>query len=547
MRQRAGLIHLLLAVGAMHLVPDHLFAAKPATSAPTEVPQFGVLEASFRHEGDYANPYWDLTASAELTGPNERTVTADLFWDGDRTWRFRYSPPTVGTWRWRTMSEDAGLDGKGGEFRCVASNRRGGVGPMRDYPFHFQHEDGTPYWLFGDTCWSVFGADPSKRFSRRTFEEYVTLRSRQKFNFVEGILTSPPSGNEGGPIFLDDRQRVLNPRFFQEADYRVAFLNRHGITAMLFLSWSNPQDYILCWRHFADQEARLKYAKYAISRYGAYNVAFGVTGEWHLEQQLLPQLEEIGRTLLHHNPHRRMIAIHSCPDPGSTREFNDRPWMGFGDFQQNYRNLHQTILQSRFRDASKQAPWPFAQRKPVVNGEYAYFLRDQDGDGKVDKPNSDSLEAIRRATYDIALGGGYFVTGFAATYWGGYRNPRAGFTLDDPLDDPWEQQVQHIHDLFTSLAWWRLTPSDHLVEALGGGPRMTAWCLAEPGRQYLVYVRGTAKAVVQLEEATAPYRVERFDPRTGGRISLGNADGGRREVDVPDTQDHVFLFTGCRP
>ena len=64
-----------------------------------------------------------------------------------------------------------------------------------------------------------------------------------------------------------------------------------------------------------------------------------------------------------------MIAIHPMTSHGSVREFvGAAEWMTFGDYQQNYRNLHVRILESR------------PTNLPVVNSEYGYYLRDQSGE-----------------------------------------------------------------------------------------------------------------------------------------------------------------------
>jgi hypothetical protein len=416
---------------------------------------------------------------------------------------------------------------------------------MRDYPFHFEREDGTSFWLFGESAWSLYGSSPDLRWTRESFERYVKVRAGQKFNFIEGILSSPGS-NEGGRLFADREKRRLNPAFCREVDSRLAFLNRHGVTAMMFLSWGNPTN-MFDWKGFPDRASRLRYARYAMSRFGAFNICFGVCGEWDWLKDLRADFEEIGRTLHARNPQGRMIAIHPG-SPCSTREFADQDWMSFGDYQQNYRNLHEIILQSRYQDQRARTPWPPGRRKPVVNGEYALFLRCSQKEGKVDKPNSDTIEHIRYATYDIAMAGGYFVTGWGSTYWGGFRNPRAGFTLDHAPDKPWEEQAPHIFDLFTSLEWWRLEPSDHGVRVPGAAPpkgkrnATAAWCLAEPGRQYLVYVRGVDRVTVTLEKTGGPFAATRFDPRTGGRTKLGDVAGGDAEIAVPDTEDHLFIL-----
>ena len=139
----------------------------------------------------------------------------------------------------------------------------------------------------------------------------------------------------------------------------------------------------------------------------------------------------------------------------------------------------------------------------MVNSEYAYYLRDRDGDGKTDKSNSTDVDSIRHATWDIVMAGGYFVTGFGTTYFGGNRDP-GPFDVDVAKNDVWEDDLRHVRSFFADLEWWRLQPSDELITAevergpdrslkwLALPPAVAYWALADPGRLYLVYVRGHA-------------------------------------------------------
>src|SRR5919201_979737 len=47
----------------------------------------------------------------------------------------------------------------------------------------------------------------------------------------------------------------------------------------------------------------------------------------------------------------------------------------------------------------------------------------------------------------------------------------------------------HIVTCFTGLEWWKMDPHDELVD-------QGAYCLAEPGRQYLVYLPAGKPATV---------------------------------------------------
>ena len=113
-------------------------------------------------------------------------------------------------------------------------------------------------------------------------------------------------------------------------------------------------------------------------------------------------------------------------------------------------------------DVAKRARVSTYTAKPVVNSEYGYHLRDQNGDGVPDKDNSTSLESIRHSTWDIVMAGAYAVTGFGTTYFGGHRDP-GPFDLDAAKNKPWESQFGVIKKLFTGLAWWTLEPHDELV------------------------------------------------------------------------------------
>ena len=214
--------------------------------------------------------------------------------------------------------------------------------------------------------------------------------------------------------------------------------------------------------------------------------------------------------------------------------------MSFADYQQNYHELHERALESR------------RFGKPVVNSEYGYHLRDRDGDGVPDKSNSTSIEAIRHATWDIVMAGAYVVTGFGSTYFGGHRDP-GPFDVDAPQNDDWEEQIALIREFFEWLEYWRLEPHDQLVrgatprgedtEHLGrrSPPAVTYWCLADPGRTYVVYVRGLDTPVhLQLGAGDGLWTARRLDPRSGEVTDLGPVvPGDGYEIAPPDLRDWV--------
>ncbi|MGQ9650779.1 MAG: apiosidase-like domain-containing protein [Phycisphaerae bacterium] len=495
----------------------------------TNVSQFGIFEQSLAASGSYANPYAEASATATLLRPGGGTMTIPLFWDGGATWRLRFSPDATGTWSWSISSTDSDLNGQSGQFSVVAGTLKGGIRRRAATPHHFEYQDGTPFWFFGDTNFGMMADNPAENSTRSTIQAYVKLRASQGFNVIHAELVNHGgwSANIGGEPFSSYSAEAINPAYWQEVDGRIGDLNAADITASLFLAWNDSDPSPPSWKSFASDAARLRYARYVVARYSAFNVLFVVVGEWQESGSDAPIYQAIGSEIAASDPHDRPVAIHCTPDPGTVEpQFATASWMSFGDFQQRYTDLHQGILNARVYD------------KPVINAEYAYYLRDMDGDGIVDKPNSATLEQIRHATWDIVMAGGYFVTGWGTTYWNGLRDP-GPFHPDDPRNDDWEENVQHIRRLFTSVPWWELEPADARVTGPG-----THYCLAAGFDRHLIYVRQTTGPVSLSLQGTPRilYAVERFDPRTGIRLLLPEHQAPVvLSISPPDNQDWVYL------
>jgi hypothetical protein len=516
-------------------------------------------EVTLQSRGDYANPYTDVTAEATLTDLASGTMRAvPLFWDGDKTWKFRFAPDRLGTWKWVVRSPDAALNGQTGSIEAVASNRLGSIRPMAGFPLHFARQDGSRFWFLGDTAWAYYTDNADEKHDREVAFRYIDVRSGQGFNVVHSMLLSEAGwGNRGGPPWVDIATEKLNPGYWREVDIRLAHANSRGLVCGLALAWGDKRKVEpFAWRKFPDVAARKRYARYIAARYSAYDVYFIVSGEWHGEVRTRPSTDEvvrkefieIGEALHEADPHGRMVAIHPMTAQGSVREFNSANWMSFGDYQQNYRDLHGRVLESR------------KTGEPVVNSEYGYFLRDQSGDGVPDKDNSTGANAMRHATWDIVMAGGYVVTGFGTTYFGGNRDP-GPFDLDAKKNDVWESQIGHVRRVFLPLEWWKLEPNDDLLtcdttrEQEGREfnqtvpPPVTYWCLAEPGKQYVLYVRGVKSSVkLVLPPRASNFSAMQFNPRTGERKDLGTVAGRERyEFQPPNDEDWVVLLTAAGP
>jgi hypothetical protein len=507
------------------------FALTPAR-AQTSVGRYGIFESAFQASGTYANPYAAIRAEATFERPDHTTWRIPLFWDGENNWKVRISPDIVGEWNYGITSTDAGLNGRTGEFVCTESSRAGGIVASTRQPGHFERQNGAPFFFLGDTAWAYFTDIPEEKHDRAQAEAYLKARAGQGFTVIHSMLLSEGGdGNSGGPPWQSIAEEQINPAYFREAERRIAYANQQGVTVGIALAWGDKRKTERYpWRRMPNLEARRRYARYVAARFSAYDVYFLISGEWHGEirtrgnmsaQQVFSEFVELGNEFAAAEPHHRMIGIHPMGSEGSSREFASTPWMSFGDYQQNYRHLHGKILTSR------------GFGRPVVNAEYGYFLRDQNGDGKPDKDNSYSADDMRFASWDIAMAGGYLVTGFGTTYFGGHRDP-GNFDWAAPKNRIWEQQIGALKRFLEAAEFRRLIPADELISsetprgddiytgALGQRgrelhpPKVTYWALTDPGRTYVAYVRGiTAPVRLELGARANHFHVREFNPRTG--------------------------------
>jgi hypothetical protein len=514
----------MLLLGAMSICDTESIGAERIVLSQTlpAVPLYGIFEMSRAAGGRYQNPYTEVVAQAEFQRPGGGVRCIELFWDGGNTFTVRFSPDAVGVWHYRIRSSDSALDNTAGSFEVCDSNLKGGLLRQTAHPNHFEKQDGTPFYFFGDTQWSIFSDNPEKNHNRKSVTDYIDRRAAQGFNVITGqLLHALGWDNSGGPPFYDFKSEIINPAYWQEVDIRLQYMNARGVCVGLLLAWASSPGYD--YRRFGGLEAALRYVRYIVARYSAYDVYFICAGEF---DELYYDWNRIGEAIAKWDPHERMIGIHAT---SSSAKFATKSWSGFGDYQQIYGGLYENISSSRTFD------------KPVVNAEYGYFLRDMDGDGVVDKPNSQTVDEIRKASWEIAMAGGYFITGFGSTYFGGENNPD-GFRVDDVRNIPWEVQAGFLKEIFSQLEWWKLRPDNSAVSSEKNRP----WVLAETGGQYLVYFKSQGFPFKIVSDALTGkrVRVRKINPGNLKTLEYESAlTGNALEIEAADGNDWVYLIT----
>ena len=493
--------------------------------AAIDVPLYGVYEQAFTASSSFT--YTTAPAlNATFTGTSGQAAGTSMavrgFWDGGSSFKVRFSPRLSGTWQYTTSSDDPGLNGISGAINVAGrlpeehASFHGHVRANPEIPYTLMHQDGTPFFLMGDTQWS-FSTDAIAWPDE--FQTYIDTRADQGFNYVHGLVYQQwPNGNdknEGGQIFKGNNVDDLNPGFFQALDKRIEYMNQKGIVVGFVLAWADEG-----WTKFTNETQVQRYAQYVMDRYGAYNLVWITAGEY--EEATLPGgHNRLGNTFRDHDPYGHLRTVHTTNT--SADDFGNESWHTL-IYQQLHANLGKGIAQDRVHN------------KPVVNSEYFY-------------ENRESVAQVRQGAWEIVMSGGYFVYGNIATYHASANMNQAN------LDSEGARQSTYLANFFTQKTrWWELQPDHSLVNRDG------VFVLSNRGEAYVVYISGSRRSnrsSVCNEQVSGPITIDLshvsanedfyilwYDPKTGEeQIAGGISGGGPRTLSSPFPGDAALLLS----
>jgi len=478
-----------------------------ASSSLHAAEQWGVAEIVLRGPTG-GNPYLDVSWSA-IFSQGEKHITVPGFWDGDGTYRVRFSPPTSGKWRYETRSTTPELNGKTGEL-AVISPTTSNHGPVQvSDTYYLKYADGTPYHQFGTTCYAWVHQ------TRELQEQTLATLSASPFNKIR-FCVFPKSYiyNQNEPELFafrkgDDGKFDFsrpNPTFWHHFETRILDLQKLGIEADIII-WHPYDRWGFAEMSKAEDD---RYLRYCIARLSAFrNVWWSLANEYDFMVELRPdhrgnkQWEDWDRffgILQKEDPHQRLRGIH-----------NGKQWYDHTKGWVTHASLQTSDMQggTRFREY---------YHKPVIYDECRY-------EGNIDR-NWGQLTA-REMVQRFWLG----------TMSGCYVGH--GECYNDPQDILWwakggvlrgasPKRIQWLKDLMAQApAFHELKPMADLV-------------LAKEGEYYMAYCRDSAAKTILLA-CSQPYRVDLIDPWEMTVTTIGTASPGQYTCRSPKP-DQVYRF-----
>lgn len=482
-------------------------------------------------------------------------IAVDGFWNGGNRWLVRYALPREGQWNWTAISNDPGLTGSGSihatapAAKQIENNRnyRGHVqvGPNRRY---FVHADGTPFFYIGDTLWKLSSLRAGVK-GDRNFYRWADDRTAKKFSVVQtaGFWSE---ANEGGMPFANNDWSALNPAHFAYTDTRFRYLWYRGFAIAMNTSWVTRSD--------MDLQQASNIARYLYARYGAYNLVWGVSGEFNHDKaeaywikDNYARVRRLGNEIKRFNDaaYRHPTSIH--PAAG--------PWISSGPYSSHYlmhrepwldHNWLQTYSLTERIPHEVHAAYNAAPTKPVVQAEPCY-------EGSATHPYQERCSAylVRWQAWTALLqGAAGHVYGSEGIYF--MDNPNA-------VQDPGSSHMSVLSAFLRGLSWWELDPAIDCVTVNGIRPsldpdadtrlqtRHHPRCAGKVGAFYVAYIPAgnNTNRIALRNLAERAYTARWFNPRTGKTTAIRNGPVHAKSWQAPpppDDNDWVLLVRAVR-
>lgn len=528
-----------------------------------------VAEWGFRSQVVREDPWGEISLIVVITSPTGREWRVPAFWAGGQEWRVRFSPQEPGEYSFRTEcsdKNDLGLHGQSGTLEVRpfdgSTNPLLAHGPVRPSRRgrYFEHEDGTPFFWFGDTWWMVM----SDRISWPDgFRTLTADRAAKGFTVVQTVLGFPPDvapfdgreKNEGGPPWEKDYRRI-NPSYFDAVDVRIEWLVRCGIVPCILGGWG----YHLL---FMGEERMKSHWRYIVARYGAYPVIWCLAGEtamaYYLSKdhpgdsaKLKAAWTRVARTVRQLDPFGRPISTH--PRSASWEDLDDPDVLDFHMLQTGH--IVPSTLEialSRIEEAHRRFP-----DRLVVLAEPPY-------EGHM---GSNWPDVQRYAFWSAMLSGAAGYTYGAAGIFQandrerptGYRPDGGAFDAtfwDEAIQFPGARQLGEGKKLLASLPFERFEPHPEWVEL---GVRWGAELYRPPYRTYAAGIPGECRVIylprryyhwdgplVKGIEPGVSYRARYINPASFAVYELGHVspsdDGTWKAPTLPVLHDWLLVMT----
>jgi hypothetical protein len=467
------------------------------------------FEASVKNAGSYRNPYVDVTLDVTYESPDGKRTKFWGFHDGGRTWKIRFMPARIGTWKYDAVFSD-GSGGIRGTFECVRSSIPGMISVDQTNPMWFGYKGGKHVLIRSFHVGDRFFAENWPAAKRDVFLDWVETQGYNMLSVASHYLNRDVEGRGRGWRTPD--LWPLNAVEYQKLEAIMSDLAARKIMVYPFAGFfGQSSDFP------TNHQEQVQYIEYTLARLGPYwNVLFNVAGpepkiKRHEFQDVMKaaDINRLGRKIRELDIFGHLISVHN---PSGDDPFKNEDWLSFVTLQgwknANFSDINRGLLKNHHNSKPLYAHevfWPGNKYHKVYN--------------EADVRKKAFVVMMSAATINYADMDG---------------NSSSGFSGSMDLSDrkqTYHDIVKKVWDFFETIPFYRMSPKRQITDS--------GFCLAEEGRYYLVYlVDGGA---VNVSVKAGLYEVTWINAQnTSDRRYVGTTNNGRN-LSAPDGGDDWLL------
>lgn len=519
---------------------------------------FQPVEFSLKKDVCKGNPFTETRLQGKFTDDKGEQLHIEGFCDAQNgsEYKLRFTPTREGIYTYvLTLSENNKERTFKGKMEVRPSDRKGFLRVDSLYPSHFVWEGTgehyfwngtTAYWLMGWKDESVIRAAINRLASLKVNRIRVAISGRQddgKRWYEPMVKESEDFTFKLNPWLAEAPDDLDNPRFdvtrfnipyWQKLDRLVQYAGEKGIVVSLIFYVDGLEhgcDPFKKEKMGGDDEKR--YYQYATARYAAYNnIMWDIANEYHLFRNE-KWVETMGPYLYSIDPYKHLISVHG----NESFPFRTSPWVNMVMYQSwDECGGFEFMMECRDKQAAT------GRVLPQINEEYGYeghYPPWGCGPEATKEQGGRSADNRRRLAWEIYMAGGYQTTGERADDGTGAGKDTGGGWINGRGNDSMTMLKGYavIRDIFEQTEYWKMQPMPELVN-------YGNLCLAEPGKQYLVYSR-IHHCRLKLPSGQ-DYSVTMINPRTGMKTDLGviNSDKALGGWQYPGElkDDYAFIL-----
>ncbi len=346
-----------------------------------------------------------------------------------------------------------------------------------------------PFFWSGDAAWSLIAQPDSSDVIL-----YLDDRQQKGFsvimvNLIEHkFCTNPPANYYGEQPFTGRSFVRPNENYFTFADFVIREAGKRNIVVLLapiYLGYGCGDEGWCTEAKAALSEEMRAWGRFVGSRYRSFdNIIWLIGGDTDPSQIRYKTLEVVHGIL--ETDKRHLLTAHNNPGSFAVTPWQDQPWV---DINNIYK--YDSILYILYKEAYLRVPvLPFFQIESAYENEH-----------------HSTPSQLRAQAYEAILCGGMgHVFGNCPIWHFGYSKDWCGKTdWKTELDNDGSKSMQHLQELFSSRAWYRLVPDfghQVLTDGYGkwGSPDYVTAAKTDDGNTLIVYMPTPHTITVDLSK-----------------------------------------------